>query len=361
MFKCPFCTSVMQPVSATVVKCFHCDISFDMEKTKSIVGDNAPNHISEVVKFFNLCASRNPKFVLSKHQIFAKQFSVDTCEFFLCEEGSKRSIMDLSDYHLAAGAHNYSHNLLLAFCSGFVTESTINPIARTKYMDANEALYTYMLLSSIEVDVNVYIDLIDAYFADNLERTLDVVWNTFNSIYSHVQEESALYSLIFCTPDINIEWNCDPNKLMENIKNYCKACVRDVGKIEERNESLLSVSKYPEIVNNYIKSQPSLAVNLDGILVPTFDIMNHTYCYDTLKELNLESLDSVSLKQVNSMFTLFTSLYDRYANDSNKYGLRDKVIFLSRRNSMPANNTLPNSVVLTFWKEIEKVFRDEMS
>ncbi len=371
VFRCPVCGDVMKFNTPTLCSCRSCQIYVEIKSMKVTIGEMAPRHIKESAEFLDICRNTQPKFVISDYKLFSKDFRLDNCIFIAPKHndpniniGKSMAVIDMRYKHLIAAGNTYSYMLLDTFICGVRLGFDISPICNDEYNGKDYMMWLYTQIASCNVARTEFMRrLINSYFSPTLEGAIKRVYNILPTCsLIDVTDESALYAIALSGVALNIGWGSGVENMYKLIKEYIKACLKDVSKLSVPYSLTPDLSRSPmlnspmgsEFQKSFYNSMPSTAVNLDAHSLCSFDIMNHEFQLNCFSHLDKDIISDTEVMALSSSYRFLGSLWDRYESGHKQLGFEMKKKYLNN----PDHNT-SDELVLQFWKEMEKELNNE--
>ena len=351
-FKCPICKIPMIPVNNAQLICSHDKFIADVEKRSAYFMDDAPRHLKESQKFLQEFQRIDPVYVFSPTKLFDEGFELDDC-IFVKDATRDSDVKVLSAYrlkpkeiaeklNLIAGGRIVAYNCLNYFIKGVFNEISDNPLCFSKIPDYDTWLWVQTCVVSAEEEYLTakHIRTLSAYFAPNLEEAAaQYLPDEFDSKVELPSDEAVLFSMLFCTPQINIKWGKGFNELHDNTLSYVKALVTD-GKdhhyfakpVAKEGSILTQGTMFDEFAKAYLMSMPSTAVNNAGLKeneFAWFDILNDEYATDVYSGISA-NLNNTMILQLFNTYNVQAALVKKYTGDAMKYDIKWKQAYVLR-------------------------------
>ncbi len=378
LFNCPFCRQKMSPYSAgsSLQHCNNCKLIVSPDSGKASFTAASP--FWESYQCLLEIHRTVPTLVMSPTKLWDVNFKLKDCTFIGCTMLSQRvnCIMidkvkvpiQIQGNHLIAGRNLYADHLVDSFISTVMLESPTDVMSQKSYKEPDEFVWSVVLLENAKKyskDSEVQ-RLIHGYFSPVLEGSIDSMFGLFGNYKHPITDESALYTMIFSNPCVNVGWSPGLPRMQDRVKRYCAACVRDTSDVDLSarkpiDYSLLNMLVEPwrkDFVSLYYTSMPSTAVNVSDGKFSSFCIMNHEFMIDILSKYSHDDLTPEKLKALLNTYHVFTVLNLTYAGSYSVYGLKFKEDFIREHNVEVTEDV--DKTVLDFWKLVEELLHKEI-
>lgn len=383
-FKCPFCHKEMITVVPNMVyNCTQHSLLVKPQERSATFSPRAPKYLLDSQTVLEKFHDLNPAFVMSSHKLFSESFNIADCKFVgpnlkddvvPCADISRLNVkLDIVDKFLIAGNGMIADIVKDYFRFSLHFGSENNPIVFEATPTADKWLWLKVLLESTDIRVSSKIDVAtDAYFAPTLEHKIALLSPVFNVNLRPLTDEEILYSCMLTQPHINIRWAKSADALIENIKSFIKACVKDIENIQV--ETLEGADAMPTSMNlgpnwgdeyrrAFFGGQPSTAINQEGSNgFVSFDILNHEFAYNYFEGYDAQHLTGMQLIALYQTWVVYSALYDKYCKNEQLLGYNKKLDYLISHNTFDDEifKLSPNMVVVRFWQVLQDYINNSL-